>query len=308
MPKKAQEPQVEEQEEQEEVPQVPQEGTGKFEYIDGTSYEGEWHLFDGVKMKHGKGIIIHGTSNASTKGGSETYEGDWNKDLMHGEGTYLFTNGARYTGQWVNGKRHGTGRIEYLDGSSYEGEWEQDKMHGNGVYVDNDQVVWEGIFVDNTFESNIQKKLQTERKIMIKVKSFEESARSYFDKFFEAFNGSDKKTMKDNMAPFFIKPEELGTFVQEPYAKFEDKPADQWNEAFHKLIDGDGFTPSALTIASGATLIDPERILAEQLSDSPGGQIVEFSKQVEAKTICVVLCQLSDENWTIVHYEDKVEE
>jgi len=120
---------------------------------------------------------------------------------------------------------------------------------------------------------------------MIKVKSFEESARSYFDKFFEAFNGSDKKTMKDNMAPFFIKPEELGTFVQEPYAKFEDKPADQWNEAFHKLIDGDGFTPSALTIASGATLIDPERILAEQLSDSPGGQIVEFSKQVEAKTI-----------------------
>lgn len=36
--------------------------------IDGSCYEGEWHIFDGVKMKHGKGRIEHGNPNSSTKG------------------------------------------------------------------------------------------------------------------------------------------------------------------------------------------------------------------------------------------------
>jgi hypothetical protein len=40
-------------------------------------------------------------------------------------------------------------------------------MHGNGKYIDNDGIEWEGIFVNNNFESKIQKKLQTERKVMV---------------------------------------------------------------------------------------------------------------------------------------------
>ena len=117
------------------------------------------------------------------------------------------------------------------------------------------------------------------------MKSFEESAKTYFDKFFEAFAASDKKTMKENISPFFSKPDELATFVQEPYAKYDDKPADQWNDSFHKLIDDGGYYCSALSNASEAAIIEVERILVDQLGDNIGGQIVEFSKLVEDKTI-----------------------
>mmetsp|Transcript_16598 Transcript_16598/g.14493 ORF Transcript_16598/g.14493 Transcript_16598/m.14493 type:complete len:204 (-) Transcript_16598:96-707(-) len=203
---------------------------------------------------------------------------------MHGQGTYTFTNGSVYTGEWIKGKRQGNGKINYLDGSSYEGQWDNDQMHGNGMYIDNDGVEWEGIFVNNTFESKIQKKLQTERKVMLKIKSYEESAKGYFTKFFEAFEVSDKKTMKENITPFFVKPDELASLVQEPYPKYEDKPADQWNDTFHKLVN-EGGNCNAIADASEATIIEPERILSDQLSDSPGGQIVEFSNLVEGKTI-----------------------
>lgn len=234
-------------------------------------------------MKHGKGKIIHGNSTAGTHG-NEIYEGDWEQDLMHGQGTYTFTSGAVYTGDWTQGKRHGHGRIDHPDGSSYEGQWESDMMHGDGVYIDSDGIVWNGIFVNNSYESKIQKKLQTERKVMLRMQEYQNSASSYFTKFFEAFAGSDKKTMKDNMAPFFIKPEELATFVAEPYPKYEEKPADQWNDAFHKLVESDNSECHALARNSDASVIDPERLLVDQLGETTGGQVVEFTSEVEGKT------------------------
>lgn len=213
------------------------------------------------------------------------YEGDWDQDLMHGEGIYKFTSGAVYTGQWVKGKRHGVGKIQYLDGSSYEGEWDSDEMHGDGKYIDRDGIVWDGIYVHNTFESKIQKKLQSERKLKIKMKEYENNATQYFHKFFEAFAASDKKTMKDNLAPFFTVTDELASYVAEPYPKYEDKPGDQWNDAFHKLIDDQEHSGSALAKKDDVSLFDPERLLVDQLNESPGGQIVEFSREVEGKTI-----------------------
>ena len=35
------------------------EGFGRFEYQNGTIYEGQWKNFDGKKMKHGEGHLIH---------------------------------------------------------------------------------------------------------------------------------------------------------------------------------------------------------------------------------------------------------
>ena len=237
-------------------------------------------------MKHGKGTIIHGNSTVDTQGsGICIYEGDWEQDLMHGQGVYTFTSGAVYTGQWVKGKRQGDGKITYLDGSSYEGQWENDMMHGDGQYLDSDGILWNGIFVNNTYESKIQKKLQTERKVMLRIKEYQDSAKGYFEKFFEAFNGSDKKTMKDNLSPFFTQPEELSSYVAEPYTKYEDKPADQWNDIFHKIVDGDDSECHALARNSDATVIDPERLLVDQLGETPGGQIVELSKAVDGKTL-----------------------
>ena len=36
-------------------------------------------------------------------------------------------------------------------------------MHGEGVYVDADATPWEGIFVNGSYESKIQKKLKAEK-------------------------------------------------------------------------------------------------------------------------------------------------
>jgi hypothetical protein len=241
-------------------------------------------MVNGVRMKHGKGKVIHGNTTAGVHG-NEVYEGDWENNLMQGEGTYYFTSGAVYKGQWINGKRHGNGIIEYPDGSLYEGQWEQDLMHGNGKYIDNGGLVWEGIFIKNKYQSTIQKKLKMERKIELKIAAFEKSSEKYFQKFFEAYVSSDKKTMKDNLTPFFARPEELPTYVLEPFTKYEEKSADQWNDIFHKLIDDGGCYKKALANAEDSIILSHERIKAQQLAENPGGQIVEFSKLVDTKTI-----------------------
>jgi hypothetical protein len=58
---------------------------------------------------------------------------------------------------------HGTGKMVYADGTSYEGEWCQNQMHGEGIYTDSDSTVWEGIFVNGSYQSKIQKKLKAEK-------------------------------------------------------------------------------------------------------------------------------------------------
>jgi hypothetical protein len=35
-------------------------GFGRFEFIDGTIYEGQWKILNGVKMRHGEGTLKHG--------------------------------------------------------------------------------------------------------------------------------------------------------------------------------------------------------------------------------------------------------
>ena len=64
-------------------------------------------------------------------------------------------------------RRHPRSRLRVTLEPRGKGNWENDQMHGNGKYIDNDGIEWDGIFVNNNFESKIQKKLQTERKVMV---------------------------------------------------------------------------------------------------------------------------------------------
>ena len=95
--------------------------------------------------------------------GSEEYDGDWEEDEMHGEGTYKFTSGNEYTGCWVRGVMNGFGKMTYVDGSSYEGNWKDNLMHGDGVYIDADRITWTGIFVEGQYDSKIQKRPLTRK-------------------------------------------------------------------------------------------------------------------------------------------------
>ena len=46
-----------------------------------------------------------------------TYEGQWEHDLKHGQGVYLWEDGDRYEGLWKNSKRHGNGNYQWANGN-----------------------------------------------------------------------------------------------------------------------------------------------------------------------------------------------
>jgi hypothetical protein len=45
-------------------------------------------------------------------------------------------------------------------------------MHGEGTYIDHERVKWQGIFINGSYESKIQKKLKVEKEIEDKLKEY----------------------------------------------------------------------------------------------------------------------------------------
>ncbi|HSX13250.1 MAG TPA: hypothetical protein VLE96_02380, partial [Chlamydiales bacterium] len=64
----------------------------------------------------------------------DRYEGNWENDKKHGQGTHHYANGDRYEGNWENDKKHGEGTLHYANGDRYVGNWKNDKKHGQGKY------------------------------------------------------------------------------------------------------------------------------------------------------------------------------
>ena len=115
----------------------PLPGVGKFQFPDGSWYEGDYITVNRKKKRHGMGML---------QDGPESYEGAWVNDSMTGEGQYTFSSGATYTGSFKNGEFEGQGVYKWMDGATYSGEWHQNKMHGKGVFLDAEEVRWEGQF------------------------------------------------------------------------------------------------------------------------------------------------------------------
>jgi hypothetical protein len=63
-----------------------------------------------------------------------TYDGEWWKGKMHGNGVYKFSDGGTYDGQFLMNRQHGYGRSVYSNGSEYVGDWESGR-YGGGVGV-----------------------------------------------------------------------------------------------------------------------------------------------------------------------------
>jgi hypothetical protein len=61
--------------------------------------------------------------------GVDRYEGQFNKGLPDGRGTYRWANGIYYEGEWKSGLREGAGKMVYPD-STTEGFWKGDKYLG----------------------------------------------------------------------------------------------------------------------------------------------------------------------------------
>lgn len=56
---------------------------------------------------------------------NEKYNGNFKKNIRHGEGHYFFSNGDRYEGFWENDQKSGKGTLYYADGSLYIGQWSE---------------------------------------------------------------------------------------------------------------------------------------------------------------------------------------
>jgi hypothetical protein len=88
----------------------------------------------------------------------DKFVGEWDYDLMNGEGKMTYANGNTYDGQWNDGDHNGFGMFvcadyEYIgqfknglrhglgsctckhDGATYDGEWQNDEWFGQGKYT-----------------------------------------------------------------------------------------------------------------------------------------------------------------------------
>jgi hypothetical protein len=61
--------------------------------------------------------------------GIDYYEGQFDKGLPSGKGTYKWADGTYYEGHWENGNREGSGKMVYRD-STITGYWKDDKYAG----------------------------------------------------------------------------------------------------------------------------------------------------------------------------------
>eukprot|EP01039_Chlorochromonas_danica_P007365 gene7365-8147_t len=129
--------------EPEPVPEVVK-GSGQFLLPDNSVYEGEYEESNGVKVRHGHGKMTVGP---------ESYDGQWEKDSMHGEGEYVFASGARYKGHFHQGFFHNYGEYTFPDGAVYLGQWNQNRMHGEGTYVNKDKQEFPGQFVNGYYNT-----------------------------------------------------------------------------------------------------------------------------------------------------------
>ena len=90
--------------------------------------------------------------------------------------------------------------------------------------------------------------------------------------------------------------------MHEPYAKYEDKPPDKWNDFFNSLKNGN---MRVLTTREESKVIKPESIIVEQIRSKLGGQLVEVDGLVGDKHMAIAICELPNENWVLVAHGEK---
>lgn len=71
---------------------------------------------------------IHGYGKMTTVKG--TYDGQWQNNQMHGEGTFVGVDGTRYSGAWENNKKHGKGTLFSPDIGFLVGTWVKGEKRG----------------------------------------------------------------------------------------------------------------------------------------------------------------------------------
>lgn len=171
-PKKAPEPAAVEEpvEEEEEVEPEEPEIHKKCFRVGTQTYYGDCKVGVGPRkgtfVRHGYGRQVNAAvSPASYKAGANrrayetsvmgVYEGNWEDDVMSGQGVYSWSDGSQYDGAFLNGKMHGPGRFMWPDFSTYEGTWHSGQMTGHGrLDYRFDGTSWQGRFQRDAFQKH----------------------------------------------------------------------------------------------------------------------------------------------------------
>lgn len=112
-----------------------------------TKCEGTYSSENGTKYT---GYFINGkirNGNAIYPGGAK-YNGKFQNNLPHGQGTFIEKDGTKYVGDWIKGKSFGQGIKTWKDGRKYVGNFENDKPSGKGTFVYSDGSKYTGDFKD----------------------------------------------------------------------------------------------------------------------------------------------------------------
>ena len=79
--------------------------------------------------------------------------------------------------------------------------------------------------------------MRAEKQEQDKLDEIKCSANCFFNDFLETYAHSDKKSYKDNLTPFFATMENCAEYVDELYAKYEDRNHDKWYEIIKNIHD-----------------------------------------------------------------------
>eukprot|EP00092_Neocalanus_flemingeri_P021742 GFUD01023585.1.p1 GENE.GFUD01023585.1~~GFUD01023585.1.p1 ORF type:complete len:818 (+),score=180.42 GFUD01023585.1:352-2454(+) len=82
------------------------------------------------------------------------YEGYWENDKEHGNGSAVWHNGDMYNGNWINGTRTGNGTMLWGNGGSYTGEFFDGTQMGHGIMIWADGTRYEGQFSKGSQNGN----------------------------------------------------------------------------------------------------------------------------------------------------------
>lgn len=102
--------------------------------IESMLYLNYWHpqLFYWEYYRHGYGLLQRKLNSKRVRY-APIYDGDWEFDKRHGDGTAYYENGS-YEGEWKDDCREGLGIMTFCNGSYFIGEWKNDQYHGIGAY------------------------------------------------------------------------------------------------------------------------------------------------------------------------------
>lgn len=234
---------------------------------------------------------------------TEEYEGAWEEDVIHGYGVYRYKNEDVYDGMWDHGKYHGEGTYYFASGAKYTGDWVNHRMEGIGTYTDENGMDWSGIYMDGTYDSQIQKRLESERIVNQKCEAIQLSAMTYMGQTCRAVFEKEKKTWKVGINELlaFNQSDVALQYVTEPFSKFEERPPDKWKDVIDILNDAEF---SVIRKPENSEFLTAERILGQQLNGA--GQVVELKYATETRKTDAAILQTGEDSWVILQVIDEV--